>query len=194
MGKLLRTSGSKSRKSCSPRHGGLVVLLTYPLQWAHAIKHGAKVSYYEEPSDIEFISMRNPLETAAALNIGLLLFAFSRLEVSLDRFLDRVSPVAESPPERRAPMPRLMTFVNQLSDASLRERFRQWTVRAGALEELRNAIARGRWLPDPRRDCLLLDAPATGKLEYRVSELAASLALIKDLQASFHELCTAERK
>jgi hypothetical protein len=167
----------------------------YPLQWIHAIKQGATVSYYEEPTDIEFISMRNPLETAAALNIGLLLFAFSRLEVSLDRYLDRVSPAAEAPPERRAPMPRLLTFVNQLSDATLRESFRQWTVRAGALEELRNAIARGRWLPDPRRDCLLLDAtPATGKLEYRVSELAASLVLVKELQASFQELCAAERK
>ena len=153
------------------------------------------MSYYEEPTDIEFISMRNPLETAAALNIGLLLFAFSRLELGLDRYLDLVSPAAQSPLERQARLPRLMTFVDQLPDATLRANFRQWIVRLHTLEELRGALSTGRWIPDLRRDCLMLDAsPATVKLQYRVSELAASLATVKELQASFQELCAAERK
>ena len=151
------------------------------------------MSYYEEPTDIELISMRNPLETAAALNIGLLLFAFSRLELSLERYLDRVSPAAESPLERQAPLPRLMAFVDQLSDATLRAGFRQWIVRVHALDELRSAIATGRWIPDLRRDCLVLDAPAAAKLQYRVSELVASLAQVKELQAGLQELCTTER-
>jgi hypothetical protein len=151
------------------------------------------MSYYEEPTDIELISMRNPLETAAALNIGLLLFAFSRLELTLHRYLDRVCPPTAAPLEQQAPLPRLMTFVDQLPDETLRASFRQWISRVRGLEELRNAIATGRWIPDPRRDCLVLDAPATAKLQYRVSELVASLALVKELQAGFQQLCVTQR-
>lgn len=148
------------------------------------------VSYYEEPTDIELISMRNPLETAAALNIGLLLFAFSRLELALDRYLDRVSPAATSPAAGQAPLPRLMAFVDRLPDAVLRANFRQWIARAQDLQELRGAIAAGRWIPDLRRECIVLDAgSATAQLQYRVSDLVASLALVKELQADFQELC-----
>ena len=151
------------------------------------------MSYYEEQTDIELISMRNPLETAAALNIGLLLFAFSRLDLALDRYLDRAAPAAEPSPERQAPLPRLMTFVDGLSDSTRRASFRQWIARAQGLEDLRGAIANARWIPDLRRECVVLDAsPATAKL-YRVSELAASLELVKELQAGFQELCAAER-
>jgi hypothetical protein len=150
------------------------------------------VSYYEEPTDLELVAMRNPLETAAALNIGLLLFAFSRLELSLERYLDRVA--AQSLPRRQGPLARLANFVDSLPDEPLRADFRQWIAGALSLEDLRGAIATGRWMPDPRRDCLLLDAsPERVKLQYRVSELAASLALVKELQTRLQELCATER-
>jgi hypothetical protein len=152
------------------------------------------VSYYSESTDIELISMRDPLETAAALNIGLLLFAFSRLELSLDQYLDRVSPPAKAPPDHQALLQRLMAFVDRLPDATLRAGFRQWMARFHGLEELRTAISTGHWIPDLRRDCVVLDAnPALTKLQYRVPELVASLALVKELQAGFQELCVAER-
>jgi len=168
--------------------------LKYPLQLTHAINHGGTVNYYEERTHLELVAMRNPLETAAALNIGLLLFAFSRLELSLDRYLDRVSPADESPPERQAPLARLTAFVAGLTDETLRASFGQWIARVRGLEELRGAIATGRWIPDLRRDCLVLAAsPATSKLQYRVSELVASLALVKELQSTFQELCVTER-
>lgn len=96
--------------------------------------------------------------------------------------------------ERPAPLARLMAFVDGFPDATLRANFYQWIGRVRGLEELRRAIAAGRWIPDLRRDRLVIDAsPASAKLQYRVSELVASLALVKELQVSFRELCATER-
>lgn len=150
------------------------------------------MSYYEEPDDSGLNSMRSPIETVGALNIGLLVFAFSRLDASLERFLDRVSPVAGSPSNSRA-LSRLMAYVDQLSDSPLRTGFRHWIVRVHGLQDLRKAVLGGRWIPDMRRDCLVLDAPDASRTEYRVSELVASLALVNELQAGFQELCVIER-
>jgi hypothetical protein len=153
------------------------------------------VNYYDESTNIELISRREPLETAAALNIGLLVFAFSRLELSLERYLERLSPQPQAAtPEPQAPLQRLMAFVDRLPDPALRAGFRQWMARIHGLEGLRSAISTGRWIPDRRRECLVLDAsPAPVKPQYQISELVAALASLKALQASFQELCVTEQ-
>ena len=151
------------------------------------------MSYQGQSGDLEIRVLSEPLVTSAALYLGLLMFGFSRLDLSLERYLDMAAPPA-TPAGKGHTMRRLIAFVDRLDDPALRAGFRHWMARVHRLEGLRKAIASGHWLPDPRSDRLLHDAgTSSGPVEYRLRDLEWALASVRELQSRLQMLCATER-
>jgi len=147
------------------------------------------MSYQGEPSDIEISAKREPLETAAALQLGLLLITLSRLDLLLDQYLAKAGAAPGA-----VPLKRLMEMVDRVEDPALRASFRQWMVRAHRLESLRTQLAKGRWLPDRRRDCVVCELPGAVPAEFHASDLASWVGTLKDMVLEFRQLCATERE
>src|SRR4051812_504418 len=93
-------------------------------------------------------SRGEPLEAGAAMQLGLLLFAFSRLDLAVQLYLDGIGRAG---PSTEAGTRRLLAYADQLPDKALRAEFVQWIVRMHRMEPLQQALQTGRWMPDPRR-------------------------------------------
>lgn len=142
----------------------------------------------------------DPLESAAAMQVGLALFASSRLDLAVQLYLDGLGPAAPRAapgPGADARLERLLAFADSLADKELRDDFLRWIVRAHQLAPLRQALRHGRWLPDPRRGVVLVMAPpgeaTTGPRSYGLEQLEELLALMRALFIDLQRLCAAER-
>ena len=150
------------------------------------------MSYGQEPSNVD-------LESAASLLLGRLMVGWSRLEMALQLYLaalprERTGGAGADWPSR---LERLLAFADTLPDKALRADFLKWIVRARELAPLGEALRTARWLPDPRREVVLVlrDAPAAppGRPSYTLPELQQVLAAHKELLDALHRLCMAER-
>jgi len=158
------------------------------------------MSYGSDDSTLEIISRRNPLEVAAALVLGRLLIGWSRLGLALQLYVSALPPggardgEAEGLDQR---LERLLVHADAAADKALRADFLRWIVRARQFVPLATSLRQGRWLPDPRRNVVLLMGEPGGarppKPSYTIGELEEALAAQTALLAELHRLCGAER-
>lgn len=135
-----------------------------------------------------------PLEAGAAMQLGMLLFAFSRLDLAVQLYLDGIGGAA---PPAETGTRRLLAYADALPDRALRADFVQWIVRMHRLVPLQQALHQCRWLPDPRRGVVACVAPPGGprppQATYTLKELGDALAALRALFADLQRLCAAER-
>ena len=120
------------------------------------------------------------------------MFAFSRLDLAVQLYLDGIGRAGPEAGTRR-----LLAYADGLSDKALRADFVQWIVRMHRMEPLQQALQTGRWMPDPRRGvvaCLAPPgAPKPAKATYTPAEIDEALAALRELFADLQRLCAAER-
>ncbi len=159
------------------------------------------MSAYREDEDTpanDLDARREPLERAAALRVGMIVFAFSRLDMHLALGL---AWAAEESPGDRNPAPgldfhqklgRLQAVVDAMEAAERRGAFQGWIDQCRALEVLRNEFIHGRWLPDTRTGKVVSFTEeadgSTGEVSYSLGELDAIASQLDALRAALLEL------
>ncbi len=159
------------------------------------------MSAYSEDDDIpasEPDTQREPLERAAAMRVGMIVFAFSRLDMHLALGL---AWAAQEGAGGRNPAPgldfheklsRLQTVADAMESAERRQAFLGWIDQCRALEVLRNEFIHGRWLPDTRTGKVVSFTEeadgSTGEVSYSLGELDAIASQLDALRAALLEL------
>jgi hypothetical protein len=146
------------------------------------------MSYGEPLSPFELAMRRNPLETSAALALGQLLIAWSRIDLAVQLYVASLPEPADAP-TFDARLERLLVLADTLEDKDLRADFIGWTHRAREQALLSSAMRNGHWLPDPRRNVILL----LGQGKYTIEQLEQALVAQRRLLMDLHRLCAAER-
>lgn len=163
------------------------------LQW----DHGTPMSYKEELSPVELQVRRQPLETAAAMQLGLILFAFSRLDLHLRALLEDAGQ--ESLPTDAFPdrLRRLGALAARLPDEPLGVPLREWIARAQVAHSRHESLVQGHWLPDLRRGLVLNVSAVTGRpvtTDYSVSDLEGVHRTLHELLDALQRLAQEERQ
>ena len=83
----------------------------------------------------------------------------------------------------------LLVLADTVDDKSLRADFLRWIAAARAVAEFTERLRRGRWLPDPRSNVVLL----LGERRFSIAQLEEALAAQRRVLADLKRLCAAER-
>lgn len=143
---------------------------------------------------------QEPLERAAAVQVGLLHFAWSRLDMHLGLSLGwaRGEGAAAAPREAglgldfHAKLDALAALLDQQPAAEWREGLGRWIAQCRALEVLEPGFMQGRWLPDVRsgRVAHLRAGPDGGAIErtHSLLELKALVGALDQQRADLQTL------
>lgn len=156
------------------------------------------MSYGTESSNLEINSRRAPHEMEAAQLLGLLLIGFSRLDLALQLYVAALPREVTKPSTGPAArLPSLLAFADTLADKALRAEFVRWIVRVRQQEPLAQCLRYARWLPDPRRNTVLLlgqpGDPLPSNRSFTIGELERAVVEQKELLVELHRLCALER-
>lgn len=150
----------------------------------------------EEPAHLgDASTLREPLVRAAAMQVGMIIFAFSRLDMHLALGLgwavEEGAPAAERAQSQglgfHDKLALLQSIVHGMAVAERQQAFQGWIDQCRAVDVLRNEFVYGRWLPDVRTGKVvnLTDEAdgSTGEVAYTIPELEAVVAQIDSLRA-----------
>ena|SRR5438105_2339394 len=156
------------------------------------------MSYAGETSTLEVTSLRAPLEIDTALLLGQLMIGRSRLDLAIQLYVAALpAQPGDAGKTFDARLGRLLALADSLADKALRTDFVRWIVRARHLGPLAESLRDARWLPDPRRNVVLVlrqptpSAPANRSVT--VADLQGAVDEQKDLLSELHRLCAVER-
>lgn len=145
----------------------------------------------------EPLARREPLVRAAAMQVGMIVFAFSRLDMHLALALRRTAeeagdPAAAGPGEGSDfadRLQRLQALADGMEPGERRQAWQGWIAQCQSLDILRPAFVHGHWLPDVRTGRVVnMVAGGTGELSYSLQELDAVIAQIDSLRLGLQAL------
>jgi hypothetical protein len=153
------------------------------------------MSYGSDPTP-DAVAHGDSFETAATLRLGRLMVGWSRLDLALQLYVDSL-PGGSVGADVHAQLAKLLGHCDTLADRQLRADFLKWIVGMRELEPMAQTLRNGRWLPDPRRNVVLVLArpggPSVQRASLKLDELEAVLFRQRALLGEIHRLVMTER-
>jgi hypothetical protein len=160
------------------------------------------MSAYDDSADADFLDRREPFEKGAAMQLGLIVLAYSRLDLTLEKCLAALG--GDGDPRVRARLLASLPFATKLdhlcgsvaamADGERKRGFQAWIAQCDTMPILWNERVRARWLPDVRTGRLvnLVAAPGGGQelAAYAAKDLDQIIQVLGELQASLSRLAT----
>jgi hypothetical protein len=155
---------------------------------------------YNDSTDGDFLDRREPFEKAAAMQLGLIVLAFSRLDLTLEKCLAAMGGEGDARVRARllASLPfatkldHLCANVAGMPEGERKQAFQQWIAQCDTMPILWNERVRARWLPDVRSGRLvnLVAAPGGGQelAAYAAKDLDQIIQAMGELQAGLSRL------
>jgi hypothetical protein len=154
---------------------------------------------------IEILEALERLEHDSALNIGRILFEFSRLDLDLGlcivwanegRQLDVLTKKISGPDfsfHRKLDLLEKLATKTFLNKEKVLSRYQEWIVQANLVRQTRNNLVHGRWGIDVQKNCVVNvigfpTSPERYTESYTIKELESQLDQILKLRHSLGEL------
>ncbi|TWO70279.1 hypothetical protein FN976_14895 [Caenimonas sedimenti] len=138
------------------------------------------MSVYDHEISSDLLARTEPPERAAAMLLGLGMFALARLDLHLGLPMDSAEPSSFI-----AKLERLQTQVRGMPIGELRGGYQAWIERCKASPLVRNDNAGGRWVPDARSGNVVSVVTLAGgekqQQGYGLVELEAAVEELREL-------------
>ena len=135
-----------------------------------------------------------PFEKGVAMQLGMIVLAHSRLDMTLQRYLQEAAAGAAgaTAPTFSGKLESLRALAGAMDDGPRKRAIDAWVAQCDVVPLLRDERVRAHWLPDARSGRLVNlpggDADSEAMQSFAAKDLAAVLAALGELQAALGRL------